>query len=136
LVLLLLGAEGREAWPLAAPDGAFERAHGGRLASARAICEGSFAGRLELPKPAGARPRSVALPCASQVRGLLLARGDALLLLIGELGVREVFGIAEGGRFCDKSRCRGDAAGVFGEFVGWPFIAGALCAGAFGVAVC
>jgi hypothetical protein len=52
------------------------------------------------------------------------------------LGVRAAFGIAEGGRFCESSRCRGDTAELFGEFVGWPFIAGALCAGAFGVAVC
>jgi hypothetical protein len=51
------------------------------------------------------------------------------------LGVREEFGIAEGGRFCDSSRCRGETGDVFGVFVGRPFIAGALCAGAFGVAV-
>jgi len=134
LLLLLLGAEGREAWPLTAPDGAFERAHGGRLASARAICGGSFVGRLELPKPAGARPRSVAFPCASQVRGLLPVRGDAVLP-IEALGVRAEFGIGEGGRFWESSRWRGDTADVFGEFVGRPFIAGVLCAGAFGVAV-
>jgi len=51
------------------------------------------------------------------------------------LGVRAAFGIAEGGRFCDSSRCRGDTADEFGEFVDRPFIAGALCAGAFGVPV-
>jgi hypothetical protein len=133
--LLLLGAEGREAWPLAAPDGAFERAHGGRLASVRAICAGGFAGRVELPKPAGAWPRSVAFPCASHVRGLLPARGDAALP-VEALGVCAAFGIAEGGRFCESSRCRGDTEDVFGEFVGRLFIAGVLCAGAFGVTVC
>jgi hypothetical protein len=41
----------------------------------------------------------------------------------------------EGGRFCDSSRCRGDTADVFGVFVGRPFIAGVLCAGALDVAV-
>ena len=130
-----MGAEGREAWPLAAPDGAFERAHGGRLASLRAICVGSFAGRLALPEPAGARPLSVAFPCADHVRELLPARGDAVLLLIGELGVRAAFGIAEGGRLCDKSRCRGDTAELLGEFAGRLFMVGELCA-ALGVAVC
>jgi hypothetical protein len=54
------------------------------------------------------------------------------------LGVRaEEFGIAEGGRFCDKSRCRGDTAGdVFGTLDGRsPFIAGESCTGPFGVPV-
>src|SRR5438445_709758 len=61
----------------------------------RAACAGVFAG-LEFPKPAGARPRSVVLPCASQARGLLPARCGALLLM--EMpGVRFEFGIAEGG---------------------------------------
>jgi hypothetical protein len=46
------------------------------------------------------------------------------------------FVIDEGGRLCDSSRCRGDTAEVFGKFVGRPFIAGALCAGTFGVPVC
>jgi len=64
----------------------------------------------------------------------LPARGDAVLL-VAALGVRAEFGIGEGGRFCESSRCRGDTADEFGEFVGRPFVAGALCAGAFGVPV-
>lgn len=131
-----MGAESRGGCPLIAPDGAFERAQGGRLASLRAICVGSFAGRLELPEPVGARPLSVAFPCADQVRELLPARGDAVLLLTGELGVRAAFDVAEGGRFCERSRCRGDTAELLGEFAGRLFIAGELCAGALGVAVC
>lgn len=69
----------------------------------RAVCEGVFAGPLALPKPAGGRPRSLALPCASQVRGLFPALdGEGLLFIVlCELG------IAEGGRFCESSRCRG-----------------------------
>jgi hypothetical protein len=48
-----------------------------------------FAGRFELPKPCGARPRSVELPCASQVRPLV-APFDATRLFAPETG-------AEGG---------------------------------------
>jgi len=75
----------------------------------------------------------------------LPARGEGALPVAAS-GVRAALGIAEGGRFCDSSRCRGDTAELFGEFVGRPFIAGAfgefvgrpfitgeLCAGAFGV---
>jgi hypothetical protein len=51
------------------------------------------------------------------------------------LGVRVAFGIAEGGRFCERSRCRGDTEDVLGEFAGRLFTAGALRAGAFVVAV-
>jgi len=44
-------------------------AFGGR--SARFAPAVVFAGRLELPNPCGARPESVALPCAFQLRPLL-----------------------------------------------------------------
>jgi len=58
-----------EACPLAAPDCKSPRADGGRFALFMpAVCEGWFTGRLEFPKPAGARPLSVAFPCASQMR--------------------------------------------------------------------
>ena len=89
-------------------------------------------GRFELPKPAGARPRSVVLPCASQARGPLPVRCGALLFIV-ELGVRAEFGIAEGGRFCESSRCRGVVPDVLGMAPGRPFMVGALCAGAFGI---
>jgi hypothetical protein len=66
----------------------------------------------------------------------LPARCDAVLFTAA-LGVRVEFGMAEGGRFCESSRCRGDTADEFGALVvGRPFIAGALCAGVFGVKVC
>jgi hypothetical protein len=51
------------------------------------------------------------------------------------LDVLEEFGIAEGGRFWDRSRCRGDTADVFGVLVDRPFVAGESCAGAFDVPV-
>jgi len=51
------------------------------------------------------------------------------------LDVREEFGIAEGGRFWDRSRCLGDTADVFGVLVDRPFIAGESCTGEFGVPV-
>lgn len=59
---------------------------GRSLSARREFWAGALFGRFD-PKPSGARPRSVALPCASQVRGLLPDR-------------------AEGGRFCIISRCR------------------------------
>src|ERR1700687_2881852 len=99
-----------------------------------AVCVGWVTGRLEFPKPAGARPLSVAFPCASQTRWLLPARCDAVLP-IAALDVRGEFGIAEGGRFWDSSRCRGDTAGAFGVLAGRPFIAGVSCAGTFAVPV-
>ena len=100
----------------------------------RAVCGGGFVGRFEPPKPDGGRPPSLTFPCASQVRELLPARCDAELPIV-TLGVRAEFGIAEGGRFCDNSRCRGDTADVFGMVDGRPFIAGESCAGAPGVPV-
>ena len=99
-----------------------------------AVCEGWFTGRLEFPKPAGARPLSVAFPCASQMRWPLPARCDAVLPIVA-LDVRGELGIAEGGRFWDSSRCRGDTADVFGVVADRSFIAGVSCAGAFGVPV-
>ncbi len=90
----------------------------------RAVCAGTFAAPFELPKPDGAWPRSVALPCASQVRGLLAPRDGGALLLIEALGVRAEFGIAEGGRFCESSRCRGAIAELFGVFPFRPPISG------------
>ena len=102
---------------------------------------GALTGRFELPKPAGARPRSVAFPCASQVRGLLPARCEAVLPTVGA-DVRFEFVTDEGGRFCESSRCRGvmlDVLGmlpgrmfVVGMFPGRLFAVGALCDGAFG----
>jgi hypothetical protein len=41
------------------------------------------------------------------------------------------FPIADGGRFCDSSRCRAVIPEVFGVFAARPFIAGVLCDGVF-----
>src|SRR5437763_8532561 len=89
---------------------------------------GAFAGRLESPKPCGARPRSVALPCASQVRPL--PARERLLFPAGPFVERLPFGIAEGGRFCESSRCRAvtpelapEFAGALpGRFSNWPLV--------------
>lgn len=95
----------------------------------RAVCE--VAGRFEMPKPCGARPESVALPWAFQVRpeagGLdellllreLFGREPAALLLIEPLGreplvllLNEALGrefcdwAADGGRLDDSCDCR------------------------------
>ena len=52
-----------------------ETAHGGRLLElGRAADE--FADRFELPKPCGARPESVELPCAFHAREELFGRAD------------------------------------------------------------
>jgi hypothetical protein len=61
-------------------------------------------------------------------------RWDELLPVTGA-DARFEFVNAEGGRLCESSRCRGDTVDVFGEFVGRPFITGALCAGALGAAM-
>ena len=92
----------------------------------RADWTGALVGRLELPTPAGARPRSVAFPCASQERGLLPARCDVVLpITLAE--VRFELVIAEGGRFCESSRWRGEVIwDVPGALLGRLFIAGAL----------
>lgn len=62
-------------------------AQGGRLLEfMRVVCE--VAGRFELPNPCGARPESVELPCAFQVR---LEAGGREALLLSELVEREPF---------------------------------------------
>ena len=68
------------------------------------FCAGALPGRFE-PKPCGARPRSVVLPCASQVRELVPGRCTELLPAVPFMD-RLPFGIAEGGRFWESSRCR------------------------------
>lgn len=90
-------------------------AQGGRSLVLRAVpCDGVFAGRFELPKPWGARPRSVVFPCASQFRGLFPERCGPLLITL--LVERFELGIAEGGRFCERSRCRAVIPELAGEF--------------------
>lgn len=59
-----------------------------------------FAGRFELPKPCGARPESVELPCACHVREEVFERADEFTEPEG----LEPCGVAEGGRLeesCD-----------------------------------
>lgn len=66
-------AEFREAELGAAP----EPAQGGRLLEfGRAAADTEFAGRFVLPKPCGARPESVELPCALQAREEVFERAD------------------------------------------------------------
>jgi|SRR5690242_10158536 hypothetical protein len=120
------------AWGDVLPE--FEPPGAGRSPMLRGeFCAGAFAGRLESPKPCGARPRSVALPCASQVRPLP-ARAR-LLFAAGPFAERLPFGIAEGGRFCESSRCRPvtpelpEFAGALpGRFSNWPLVLMLLCA--------
>src|SRR5437660_12261611 len=92
----------------------------------RADWTGALVGRLELPTPAGARPRSVAFPCASQLREVLPACCEVVLpMTLADARFELV--IAEGGRFCESSRWRGeviwDPPGALPE---WLFIEGAL----------
>src|SRR5260370_37925490 len=100
----------------------------------RADWVGGFTGRFELPKPDGGRPPSLTFPCASQTRELLPARWAEELPIV-PLGVRAAFGIADGGRFCDSSRFRGDTADVFAMVDGRPFNAVQSLTAPFGVAV-
>ena len=94
----------------------------------------SFDGRLPplLPKPEGARPRSVELPCASQLREFEteLPRGEFELLLpkpprfaFPSAFVRMLLC----GLSSESSRCRGDVAPPFaGELLKRPELAGML----------
>ena len=88
-------------------------AHGGRsVGFTRAVCEAD--GRLELPKPWGARPESVALPWAFHERPDVEGREP---LLLKEAGGRELFVLRltalfvceeklAGGRFAESCDCR------------------------------
>jgi len=92
------------------------RAQGGRsLEFMRAVC--GVAGRLELPNPCGARPESVALPCAFQVRpetgGLevllfneFVGREPLALLLNEPFGREPCICETDGGRFDESCDCR------------------------------
>src|SRR5260370_30564281 len=93
----------------------------------RADWTGALVGRLELPTPAGARPRSVAFPCASQLRGLLPARCEEVVLPITLAEARFELVIAEGGRFCERPRWRGVTLEALGMEPGRPVISGAFC---------
>jgi hypothetical protein len=72
----------------------------------RAVWLTPFAGRFDdpPPKPCGARPRSVALPCADQLRAPFAGRlGDALLLPFTDARPLTP-ALADGGRLLDSSR--------------------------------
>ena len=78
-------------------------AQGGRLLEfIRVVCE--VPGRFELPKPCGARPESVELPCAFQARPE--ACGREALLLKEPLGRADCDCPADGGRFDESCDCR------------------------------
>ena len=122
-------------------------AHGGRSLKVRAcgvelapLCAGRGAfwagallGRSE-PEPCGARPRSVVLPCASQVRELLPARCAELFPAEPFVDLL-AFDVAEGGRFCESSCWRAvipefapEFAGALpGRFSNWPLVLMLLC---------
>jgi hypothetical protein len=93
----------------------------------RADCAGEFPGWLELPNPAGGRPRSLALPCASQVRELLPAICEPVLPA-GPAELRFELFMAEGGLLFDSSCWRELIPEDGVELPGRPFIAGELCA--------
>ena len=80
-----------------------EPAHGGRSARCERVgCVLPFAGAL-WPKPCGALPRSVALPCASQARAPVAERFcDAPLVV--EFNVARLLNapFADGGLFCES----------------------------------
>jgi hypothetical protein len=102
-----------------------EPAQGGRSARCmRVPWAAPFAGTLlGLPKPCGARPRSVAPPCASHVRVLLVERfGDAPLVL--EFNVAWLLSppVAEGGLFCESWFWRADNPGLTRIFAGALFV--------------
>jgi len=61
-----------------------------------------FAGRLVLPKPCGAWPESVALPCALHVREDVFDRADEFV----EADGLEPCCMAEGGRLAESCACR------------------------------
>ena len=72
-------------------------AQGGRLLLFVRGVAVEFVGRFALPKPRGARPESVALPCALHVREEVFVRPDEFTEPDG-LEPREA---AEGGRFAE-----------------------------------
>lgn len=75
-----------------------EPAQGGRLLLFVRAAEVEFAGRLLLPKPCGARPESVLLPCALQAREEVFECAAGFT----EPDVREPCCIAEGGRLAES----------------------------------
>jgi hypothetical protein len=77
-----------------------EPAQGGRLLAFERAAVAEFEGRFVLPKPCGARPESVELPCALQVREEVFGRADEFI----EPDGLEPCCMAEGGRLeesCD-----------------------------------
>ena len=60
--------------------------------------EVEFAGRLVLPKPCGARPESVVLPCALHAREEVFERADEF----AEADGLEPCAVAEGGRLAES----------------------------------
>jgi len=74
-----------------------EPAQGGRLVLFVRAADTEFAGRFELPKPCGARPESVELPCALQVREEVFGRAAEFT----EPDGLEPCCTLEGGRFAE-----------------------------------
>ena len=107
---MLYASEGREFDMDRFDDPAFEPAHGGRSVRFDIVLEPE--GRFELPNPCGARPESVAPPCALQFR-VAVPDGRFVLLLLNVPVERPAFMfvapvrlgcIADGGRLalsCD-----------------------------------
>ena len=107
-MLLKLGDAAREPAPFGI-EREPEPAHGGRSELvARATWFALFDVRSDepLPNPCGARPRSVVLPCAAQLRVLLEGRlADAPLLpLTDARPFMPALALADGGRLLDNSR--------------------------------
>ena len=81
-----------------------EPAQGGRSERLRCTdCVVLFCGVLEPPKPCGARPRSLVLPCASQLRPPVVPLARLLFAPLTAAGL-----------FCESWFCRADIAALFG----------------------
>ena len=97
-----------------------EPAHDGRSACAGLLpwLELAPLGRLD-PNPCGARPRSVAFPCADQLREPLFAgRLGDVLLFTDPRPLNPPFAFADGGRLLERSRCRDDTEPLFTSRLG------------------
>ena len=116
-LLLLIDGELECAPELLAKPFEPEPAHGGRserrerVAGAELFCGALLAGKLDRPKPWGARPRSVKLPWASQLRVPAVLPVGVRPIVVRLLIVPP----AVDGLFCESWFCRVDIAELAGR---------------------